>query len=169
VNGSWPKGTIRRRAYRYSEAKMRNSTWVACVGLGLLAVRLLTGMAYAQSVLPSDQWAPCIGSPQPAGPCNPGPRGGLNPSPGGGLYAGPGGGLYPGPGGGLYPGPGGGMYPGPGGGLYPGPGGGAYPGPGGGLNPGPVGASGYKGPWSPCFTGVFGAAWRKENCPGFGP
>jgi len=30
-----------------------------------------------------------------------------------------------------------------------------------------VKSDGYNGPWGPCFTGVFGAAWREENCPGF--
>lgn len=137
------------------------------IGACFFVGELLTNAAYSQSALPPDEWAPCIGSPRAGGPCNTGPGGGLNSGPGGGLSPGPGGGLYPGPGGGLYPGPGGGLYPGPGGGLYPGPGGGAYPGPGGGLYLGPSSSDGYHGPWSPCFTGVLGEAWRKENCPGF--
>jgi hypothetical protein len=146
-------------------AKMRAGAWFGlCLTVGLPG-----GPANAQSVLPSDQWAPCVGSSRPGGPCNAGAHGGLNAGPGGGLYAGPGGGLYAGPGGGLYSGPGGGLYSGPGGGLYSGPGGGAYTGPGGGLYLGPGAADGYNGPWSPCFTGVFGAAWRLENCPGFEP
>ena len=133
---------------------------VAWFGLSL-TVGLLPGLAYAQSVLPSDQWAPCVGSSRPGGPCNAGAHGGLN--------AGPGGGLYSGPGGGMYTGPGGGLYSGPAGGLYTGPGGGAYTGPGGGLYLGPGSPDEYSGPWSPCFTDVFGAAWRLENCPGFEP
>jgi len=78
-------------------------------------------------------------------------------------YAGPGGGLYAGPGGGLYAGPGGGMYAGPGGGLYAGPGGGLYSGPGGGIYAGPPSDDGYKGPWSPCITGVKGEAWTAQK------
>ena len=85
--------------------------------------------------------------------------------PGGACYSGPGGGLYSGPGGGLYSGPGGGMYSGPGGGLYSGPGGGMYSGPGGGVYSGPPSDDGYKGPWSPCITGVKGPEWTAQNCP----
>jgi hypothetical protein len=110
----------------------------------------------AQSSDASDK-APCRGYAGPGGACYAGP--------GGGLYAGPGGGLYAGPGGGLYAGPGGGMYSGPGGGLYAGPGGGLYAGPGGGIYPGPPSEDGYKGPWSPCITGVLGKRWMKEHCP----
>lgn len=94
--------------------------------------------------------AQCRGYAGPGGPCYSGP--------GGGLYSGPGGGLYTGPGGGMYSGPGGGLYTGPGGGLYSGPGGGIYPGP-------PGGEDAYKGPWSPCITGVKGPEWTKQNCP----
>lgn len=132
-----------------------------------LAFLMVTSWAQSQSVVPRDEWAPCVGSTRPGGPCNSGPGGGLNSGPGGGLYSGPGGGLYTGPGGGLYTGPGGGLYTGPGGGLYTGPGGGAYTGPGGGLYFGPASEDGYNGPWSPCFTGVFGKEWREDNCPGF--
>jgi hypothetical protein len=57
------------------------------------------------------------------------------------------------------------MYAGPGGGLYTGPGGGLYAGPGGGIYRGPPSADGYKGPWSPCITGVKGAEWSLQNCP----
>lgn len=138
-------------------------------GACLAAAGLFSTAAHSQSVLPPAQWAPCIGSTASGGPCNSGPGGGLNSGPGGGLYEGPGGGLYQGPGGGLYQGPGGGLYQGPGGGLYQGPGGGAYQGPGGGLYLGPPQSDGYHGPWSPCFTGVFGEAWRAENCLGFEP
>ena len=109
--------------------------------------------------------AQCRGYSGPGGACYSGPGGGLYVGPGGGLYSGPGGGLYAGPSGGLYAGPGGGMYAGPGGGLYAGPGGGLYPGPGGGIYPGPPTADGYKGPWSPCITGVKGPEWTKLNCP----
>src|SRR5271166_3515724 len=77
-------------------------------------------------------------------------------------YIGPGGACYTGPGGGLYTGPGGGAYTGPGGGLYTGPGGGAYSGP-----PSPDDQNAYKGPWSPCITGVKGPDWTRENCPGY--
>ncbi len=73
-------------------------------------------------------------------------------------YSGPGGACYSGPGGGLSSGPGGGLYAGPGGGMYSGPGGGIYTGP-------PGGEGAYKGPWSPCITGVKGPEWRRENCP----
>jgi hypothetical protein len=58
----------------------------------------------------------------------------------------------------MYSGPGGGLYTGPGGGLYSGPGGGIYEGP-------PIADGGYKGPWSPCITGVNGLEWGKQNCP----
>jgi len=125
---------------------IRTILTASVISLGLVSHR-----ANSQSVLPPDQWAPCLGSTRPGGPCS----------------ADSGGGLYAGPGGGLYEGPGGGLYEGPGGGLYQGPGGGAYNGPGGGLYLGPASEDGYKGPWSPCFTGVFGAEWRHENCPGF--
>jgi hypothetical protein len=80
-------------------------------------------------------------------------------------YSGPGGACYSGPGGGLYSGPGGGAYSGPGGGLYTGPGGGMYTGPGGGRYTGPPSDDGYKGPWSPCITGVKGPDWSAQNCP----
>lgn len=112
--------------------------------------------------------APCHGYSGPGGACYSGPDGGLYAGPGGGRYSGPGGGLYSGPGGGLYQGPGGGMYTGPGGGLYQGPGGGLYTGPGGGSYEGPPSADdpgAYKGPWSPCITGVLGRQWNREHCP----
>ena len=121
--------------------------------------------ARTQVVDPSDV-APCRGYAGEGGACYAGPGGGLYGGPGGGRNSGPGGGLSPRPGGGLYPGPGGGMYPGPGGGLYPGPGGGLYPGPGGGIYPGPPEKDGYRGPWSPCITGVLGRQWMQEHCPG---
>ena len=60
----------------------------------------------------------------------------------------------------MYSGPGGGLYTGPGGGLYSGPGGGIYSGP-----PDPNDADSYKGPWSPCITGVLGPEWTQQNCP----
>ena len=37
-----------------------------------------------------------------------------------------------------------------------------YMGPGGGLSY----DGKYRGPWSPCLTGVLGAKWNRENCPG---
>ena len=58
-----------------------------------------------------------------------------------------------------------GMYAGPDGGLYAGPGGGLYAGPGGGIYEGPPSNDGYKGPWSPCITGVKGDDWTAQNCP----
>ena len=128
---------------------------------------LASEVALPQTPLNPSEWAPCIGSTTPRGPCNSGPGGGLNAGPGGGLSMGPGGGLSMGPSGGLSMGPRGGMSMGPGGGLSMGPGGGASMGPGGGLSLGPPQPDGYNGPWSPCFTGVLGAQWRKENCPGF--
>jgi hypothetical protein len=106
----------------------------------------------------------CKGYSGPGGACYSGPGGGLYSGPGGGMYSGPGGGLYSGPGGGLYSGPGGGMYSGPGGGLYSGPGGGMYSGPGGGIYGGPPSNDGYKGPWSPCITGVLGKEWMNNHC-----
>ncbi len=109
----------------------------------------------------------CRGSAEPGGPCSTGPGGGLSSGPGGGRYTGPGGGLYEGPGGGLYSGPGGGMYRGPKGGLSTAPGGGMYSGPGGPLfggRPDPNARDAYKGPWSPCLTGVMGAEWTEKNC-----
>jgi hypothetical protein len=65
-----------------------------------------------------------------------------------------------------YSGPGGACYSGPGGGLYTGPGGEAYTGPGGGAYTGPSSSDGYKGPLSPCITGVLGQQWMRNNCPG---
>jgi hypothetical protein len=119
------------------------------------------------SLHPTAAAAQCRGYTGPGGSCYSGPGGGLYGGPGGGLYSGPGGGLYTGPGGGLYTGPGGGMYSGPGGGLYTGPGGGLYSGPGGGIYTGPPDGEGaYRGPWSPCITGVKGPEWTKQNCPG---
>lgn len=38
-------------------------------------------------------------------------------------------------------------------------------GPGGGIYSGPPTEDGYKGPWSPCITGIKGKKWMKENCP----
>ena len=64
-----------------------------------------------------------------------------------------------------YSGPGGACYSGPDGGLYSGPGGGLYSGPGGGIYTGPPSNNGYKGPWSPCITGVLGKKWMTQNCP----
>ena len=117
---------------------------------------LLTGNALAQAVSPSE-YAPC----RSALACSAGPGGGRSIGPGGGLSIGPGGGLSIGPGGGLSIGPGGGMSIGPGGGLSIGPGGGMSIGPGGGLSP----DGSYKGPWTPCLTGVMGVQWTRENCP----
>jgi hypothetical protein len=116
--------------------------------------------------LSSTARAECHGYTGVGGACYSGPGGGLAAGPGGGAYTGPGGGLFSGPGGGLYAGPGGGMYAGPGGGLYTGPGGGAYTGPGGGAYAGPPTPDGYKGPWSPCITGVKDPEWTKKNCAG---
>jgi len=130
---------------------------VAVVAFGLAAV-----------VVPDSASAQCRGYAGPGGPCYSGPGGGLYEGPGGGRYSGPGGGLYTGPGGGLYAGPGGGMYTGPGGGLYTGPGGGLYSGPVGGVYAGPPdqnNPNAYKGPWSPCITGVLGPEWNAEHCP----
>lgn len=110
--------------------------------------------------LPVAANAQCRGYTGPGGACYTGPGGGLYTGPGGGAYTGPGGGLYTGPGGGMYTGPGGGLYTGPGGGAYTGPGGGAYSGP-----PSPDDQNTYKGPWSPCITGVKGPDWTRENCP----
>lgn len=132
-----------------------------------LGALLVNEAANSQTVLPPSQWAPCRGSAGPGGPCSTGPKGGFNAGPGGGLSMGPGGGLSMGPGGGLSMGPGGGLSMGPKGGLSMGPGGGLSMGPGGGLSLGPRTPDGYNGPWSPCFTGVFGSKWIKENCPGF--
>lgn len=42
---------------------------------------------------------------------------------------------------------------------------GVDPGPGGGIYDGPPTPDGYKGPWSPCITGVLGDKWTRENCP----
>jgi len=112
------------------------------------------------------QPAPCLGYHGRGGACSAEPGGGLNGGPKGGMSPGPGGGLSTGPGGGLYAGPGGGMYTGPGGGLNRGPGGGLYAGPGGPLSKGPPGGKdAYKGPWSPCITGVLGWAWTSAHCP----
>ena len=128
-----------------------------------VATAFYINSCYSQS---SDS-APCRGYSGPGGACYSGPGGGLYSGPGGGMYSGPGGGLYSGPGGGLYSGPGGGMYSGPGGGLYTGPGGGAYTGPGGGAYSGPPSSNGYKGPWSPCITGILGKKWMSQNCSNY--
>jgi len=114
----------------------------------------------------SASYAECHGYAGVGGACYTGPGGGLSDAPGGGASAAPGGGLFAGPGGGLYTGPGGGMYRGAGGGLFTGPGGGAYTGPGGGAYAGGPTPDGYKGPWSPCVTGVKDADWTKANCTG---
>jgi hypothetical protein len=104
--------------------------------------------ATAQSAVSPSEYAPCL---SPAA-CSIGPSGGRSFGPGGGLSSGPGGGLSFGPGGGLSFGPGGGMSFGPGGGLSFGPGGG-------------MSSDGkYKGPWSPCLTGVLGVKWNREHC-----
>lgn len=104
----------------------------------------------AQSPVDPNQFAPCL----TALACSTGPGGGRSYGPGGGLSYGPGGGLSYGPGGGLSYGPGGGLSYGPGGGL-------SY-GPGGGLSM----DNSYKGPWSPCLTGVLGRKWNRDNgCP----
>lgn len=117
---------------------------------------VLLGAAHAQAVDPSE-YAPCRSTLA----CSIGPGGGRSIGPGGGLSIGPGGGLSVGPGGGLSVGPGGGMSVGPGGGLSVGPGGGMSVGPGGGLS-----SDGkYRGPWTPCLTGVLGRKWNQENCP----
>jgi len=138
----------------------------ACVVLGSASFFAVEGLntrkASAQSALPRSEWAECLGSISSGGPCSIGPGGGLSAGPGGGLSIGPGGGLSIGPGGGLSIGPGGGMSIGPGGGLSIGPGGGMSVGPGGGLSLAP----GYKGPHTPCLTGVLGQEWRDRHCPG---
>lgn len=52
---------------------------------------------------------------------------------------------------------------GPGGGRSIGPGGGMSIGPGGGLS-----FDGqYRGPWTPCLTGVLGLQWNQEHCPNY--
>ena len=118
---------------------------------------LITSVANAETPVDSSQYAPCL----TALACSIGPGGGRSIGPRGGLSIGPGGGLSIGPGGGLSIGPGGGMSIGPGGGLSIGPGGGMSIGPGGGLS-----LDGqYKGPWTPCLTGVLGSLWNKEHCP----
>lgn len=50
----------------------RGKIWV---GLLISLAALLAGQAHSQSMLPTDQWAPCIGSTLPGGPCNSGPGG----------------------------------------------------------------------------------------------
>ena len=112
----------------------------------------------AQSPVDASLFAPCL----TALACSSGPGGGRSYGPGGGLSYGPGGGLSYGPGGGLSYGPGGGLSYGPGGGLSYGPSGGLSYGPGGGLSS----DNSYRGPWSPCLTGVLGKKWNSENgCP----
>lgn len=116
----------------------------------------IAGAAHAQMVSPA-QYAPCR---NPLA-CSTSAGGGRATGPGGGLSTAAGGGLSSGPGGGLSTGPEGGMSSGPGGGLYAGPGGGMSSGPGGGL----ASDGRYKGPWSPCLTGVLGAEWNRLHCP----
>ena len=124
------------------------------LAMGLSA--LLSEAALSQAADPAD-YAPC----RTAAACSTGAGGGRSIGPGGGLSIGPGGGLSIGPGGGLSIGPGGGMSIGPGGGLSIGPRGGMSIGPGGGLS-----LDGqYKGPWTPCLTGVMGRKWTRDNCP----
>jgi len=133
--------------------------------LRIVKIILLLAITIGGGLSSSAARGECQGYTGPGGACYTGPGGGLYTGPGGGAYTGPGGGLYTGPGGGLYTGPGGGMYTGPGGGLYTGPRGGLYTGPGGGAYTGPPSSDGYKGPWSPCITGVQGPEWTNENCP----
>ena len=123
-----------------------------------IAVLLSWSSSIAQSPVDPSQYAPCLsplaGSSGQGGGRSYGPRGGLSYGPGGGLSYGPGGGLSYGDGGGLSYGDGGGLSYGPGGGL-------SY-GPGGGLSM----DNSYKGPWSPCLTGVLGKKWNRDNgCP----
>ncbi len=108
---------------------------------GLFLAVVISNLANAQAVDPS-HYAPC----RTQAACSIGPGGGRSMGPGGGLSMGPGGGLSMGPGGGLFMGPGGGLSMGPGGGLSAG---------------GP-----YRGPWTPCLTGVMGVKWNRDNCPG---
>jgi len=122
----------------------------------ILFVLAIAATAHAQMVSP-DQYAPCR-SPLA---CSTTEGGGRAQGAGGGLSTAAGGGLSSSAGGGLSTGPGGGMSSGPGGGLYAGPGGGMSSGPGGGL----ASDGRYKGPWSPCLTGVLGADWNRLHCP----
>jgi hypothetical protein len=114
--------------------------------------------AIAQTAVDPSNFAPCR---TPAA-CSTGAGGGRSTGPGGGLSMGPGGGLSMGQGGGLSKGQGGGMSMGQGGGLSIGQGGGLSTGQGGGLSY----DGKYKGPWSPCLTGVLGVNWNQDNCPG---
>ena len=119
--------------------------------VGILLSMLLVTSINAETAVDESQYAPCLTSLA----CSMGS--------GGGRSMGPGGGLSMGPGGGLSMGPGGGMSMGPGGGLSMGEGGGMSMAPGGGLS-----SDGqYKGPWTPCLTGVLGRQWNKEHCPNF--
>ena len=120
------------------------------IASGTLCVR-------AQSPVDPSLYAPC----KTPLACSAGQGGGRSYGPGGGLSYGPGGGLSYGPGGGLSYGPGGGLSYGPQGGLSYGPGGGLSYGPGGGLSM----DNSYRGPWSPCLTGVLGRDWNRSNCP----
>ena len=124
----------------------------------LLSMSLVTSIK-AETAVDESKYAPCLTSLA----CSMGSGGGRSMGEGGGLSMGEGGGLSMGEGGGLSMGPGGGMSMGPGGGLSMGPGGGMSMGPGGGMS-----SDGqYKGPWTPCLTGVLGRQWNKEHCPNF--
>ena len=113
---------------------------VALLVFGFCVSSLSTSIA--QTPVDPSRYAPC----QTTLACSAGPGGGRSYGPGGGLSYGPGGGLSYGPGGGLSYGPGGGLSYGPGGGLSM--------------------DNSYKGPWSPCLTGVLGVEWnRQNNCP----
>ena len=117
---------------------------------------LAAPQAVAQTAVNPSEYAEC----KSLAACSVGPSGGRSIGPGGGLSIGPGGRLSIGPGGGLSIGPGGGMSIGPGGGLSIDLGGGMSIGPAGGLS-----LDGkYRGPWSPCLTGVLGKKWNQDHC-----